>query len=58
MIIGELWPEAKLTEPNSSSLFSNKTDVAQIGFAESMFLNKPPIKALFGYSWETACIQP
>lgn len=26
-------------------------------FAESMFLNKPPITALFGCSWETVCIQ-
>lgn len=50
MVIGERWPEAEFTEPNSRSLYSYRTDVAQIGLAESMLLNKPPIKALFGFS--------
>lgn len=57
MVIVEQWPEAKLTEPNCSSL---SPALRQTGLVESMFLNKPPppIKALFGYSWEKAGTTP
>lgn len=57
MVIGKLHPVEKTIEPNSGSHISNKNRHGQIGSGKSMSLNKPPIKALFGYSWETAYLQ-